>query len=560
MNALRALGLFALLSGACAVPQQPAEPKPKVDGATRTLFLNEPFALSGASCKVSAAKSALVESDTLPYPEARVRPDVRALEMTLHCQDARGIELEGHKVLPPDSVVLLRLSGEKTLAPRPGDPAHSALIFDLPDDVDPELPSARRFDTGTGKSVVPREQAVAKLALRTGTLALEVQLRQRYQDAALDALVDQLALALASGSGLSALAADTDAERALAQLAAIYEDVRRRFQPARLELTALSAEATTPRTITLSLTRPRNHESAFEVARFQLTLAQAETRAGADPRTATDGALRVQSFDNREAARNALACDALKDAFQRELALLPSAPAHKKPETCNALGLLLPAPCNELAPSLLTRAIELGARCGEPFQTRVEARGSAREQDEARGSAREQDEARGSAREQNRAKKSALPGDFQITLRRGRPESGLDRSPRYVVALFHGGQVVFHGKHWVESQERSDGRTDLGLLGGLYQHIRTLDFFARRGGEYTPERCNPSDDQGDVVTVVAGDKQRMVLNRAGCRGPFSEGELTELRRQVERIAGLSAWTQRAATVGDRDAEQWAIAE
>jgi hypothetical protein len=513
-----ALGLFVLLACGCASPQRAEKPKPKASGVSRTLFLNESFALSEASCKVSAAKSTLIESENLPYPQARVRPDVRALEVALHCQDARGSVLDSYKALPHDSVVLLALSGDKTLAPRPDDPAHSALIFDLPDDVDPELPSARRFDTGTGNSAIAREKGVAKLILRTGGLALEVALRQRYQDATLDALVDQLALSLVAGGSLSSLARDAEAEQALAQLAAIYADVRRRFQPARLELTALSAEAASPRTITLSLTRPRNHESAFEVARFQLTLAQIES-----------GALRVQSFDNREAARNALDCDALKDELQRELALLPSAPAQKRPQTCNALGLLLPAPCSDVEPSLLSRALEVSARCGEPFETR-------------------------------KAKKSALPGDLQITLRRGRPESGLDKSPRYVVSLFHGGQVVFHGKHWVESQERSDGRTDLGLLAGLYEHLRALDFFARRGGEYAPERCNPSDDQGDVMTVVAGDKQRMVLNRAGCRGPFAEAELTELRRQIERIAGLSAWTQRAAAVGDRDAEQWAIAE
>lgn len=517
MSVLRALGLFALVSGGCAIPSKAEKPKPKALSPTRTLFLNEPFALSGAHCKVGSAKSALVESDSLPYPEARVRPDVRALEVALHCEDARGVVLDSGKVLPHDSVVLLALSGERTLAPRPDDPARSALIFDLADDIDPELPSARRFDTSTGRAVVPRERAVARLALRTGSLTLEVPLRQRYQDAALDALVDRLAEALASKTGLPQLARDADAERALVQLAAIYEDVRQRFQPARLELTALSAETASPRTITLSLTRPRNHESAFEVARFVLTLAQSE-----------DGALRVQSFDNREAARNALDCDALKDDLQRELALLPSV-ERKKALSCNALGLLLPVPCAEVEPRLLARALEVGARCGEPFQTR-------------------------------KSKKSTLPGDFQVTLRRGRPESGLDRSPRYVVSLFHGGQVVFHGKHWVESQERSDGRTDLNLLAGLHGHIRALDFFARRGGEYTPERCNPTDDQGDVMTVVASDKQRMVLNRAGCRGPFSEGELTELRRQVERIAGLSAWTQRAATIGDRDAEQWAIAE
>jgi hypothetical protein len=337
-----------------------------------------------------------------------------------------------------------------------------------------------------------------------------------------------LARALAGGTPLASLARDAEAERGLEELATIYDEVRRRFQPARLELSDLSARSAGERAITLSLTRPRNHESAFEVARFVLTLSQTEA-----------GALRVRSFDNRDAARNALDCDGLKDDLRRALTLLP--PASKHGQTCNALGLLLPAPCNELEAPLLSRALAVGARCGEPFETRVEARGP--------------------ARKPNKAKTGALPSDFQITLRRGRPQSGLDRSPRYVVSLFHGGQVVFHGKHWVESQERADGRTDLGLLACLYEQIRALDFFARRGGEYSAERCSPTDEQGDVMTVVAGDRQRMVLNRDGCRGPFSESELTDLRRQIERIAGLSAWTQKGlANIADREAEQWAIAE
>ncbi len=522
MSGRGALLLFGIILETCAPSPRAAQPKPMAPA--RSLFLDESFALEGHSCKVSSAKSGLIESGALPYPKARVRPDVRALEVLLHCQDARGLLLDSHKVLPHDSVVLLALSGGRTLAPRPDDAEHAALIFELPEGVEPELPAARRFDTRTGENVVERERNVAKLSLRTHALSLEISLRQRHHDAALDALVDQLALALAGRVPLASVARDAQAEAGLSELVAIYEEVRRRFQPARLELSQLSAENAGERAITLSLTRPRNHESAFEVARFALTLNQGE-----------GGALRVRSFDNREAARNALDCDGLKDDLRRALTLLP--PAGKHDQTCNALGLLLPAPCNELEEPLLQRALAVGARCGQPFETRVDARGP------------------------DKAKKGALPGDFQVTLRRGRPQSGLDRSPRYVLSLFHGGQVVFHGKHWVESQERADGRTDLGLLAGLHEQIRALDFFARRGGEYNAERCSPSDDQGDVMTVIAGAKQRMVLDRDGCRGPFNEGELTELRRQVERIGGLSAWTQRSlVNIDDREAEQWAIAE
>jgi hypothetical protein len=531
MNVRASLWLSLLLgaSSSCSLAEPlasllPREPPPtaKPRPAERTLFLNEPFKVAQATCCVSSAKSTLVESATPPYPTARVRPDVRALELSLQCEDARGAPLGSQRALPHDSVVLLVLSRGKTLAPRPGDLEHDRLVFDLPDGVDPELPTSRRFAADTGMGVIARERAVAKLALSSQASSLQVELRQRYQDAALDTLVDQLARALASQAGLTALARDADAELALTQLAQIYDEVRKRFQPARLELSRLSAGAKDARSITLSLTRPRNRGSSFEVARFELSLAENEA-----------GLLRVKSFDNREAARNALACDALERALQSSLVSLEE--TERKPriqtprETCNALGLLVPRACGELSPVLLARALEVGVRCRQPF-------------DSARTS------------------KQALPGDFQITLRRGRPARGLDQSPRYVVSLFHAGQVVFHGKHWVESQERSDGRTDLSLLAGLYEHIQGLDFFARRGGEYDLEHCQPSDDQGDVMTVVAANRQRMVLNRDGCRGPFSEGELLDLRKRVERVAGISAWTQKGGVLADQDAEQWAIAE
>jgi hypothetical protein len=266
MTARCTLFLAMLLSFAwsCSSPdprasiasRESSKPKLNAKSVAQSLFLNEPFTLTNASCRVTGAKSTLVESGTLPYPKARVRPDVRALEVTLRCENAHGQALESHKALPDESVVLLELSHGKTLAPRPDDSSQNQLIFDLPDDVDPELPTKRRFDTSTGANVVPRERAIAKLSLRTSASTFAIDLRQRYQDAALDALVDQLAYALVSNGAFAQLARDAAAEAALAQLAKIYNEVRQRFQPARLELSELSAGTPETRTIALSLSAP----------------------------------------------------------------------------------------------------------------------------------------------------------------------------------------------------------------------------------------------------------------------------------------------------------------
>src|SRR5688500_13766309 len=98
MSGRGALLFLAFLLETCAPSPRAAQPKPTQP--PRSLFLDESFALESASCKVSSAKTGLIESDALPYPKARVRPDVRVLEVLLHCQDARGQTLDSRKVLP----------------------------------------------------------------------------------------------------------------------------------------------------------------------------------------------------------------------------------------------------------------------------------------------------------------------------------------------------------------------------------------------------------------------------------------------------------------------------
>jgi hypothetical protein len=523
----RALLCVLLASTACEPSARPAPAKAE-PAPTEQVFLREWFALPSGGrakrCRIDDARQVLAESAQLPYAHAHVRPDVPAVQLSVSCEDASGHALPSRDALPLDTTLLL-VRGNEARAPRPpaaGD-APDQLVFELASATTRYLRSPRRFDVRSGKPVVPRETELARLRIKARSLALDVVLRERFQDAAFDRFMDALALALAEQSALDALAHTEEGAAALRDVAKTFHEVRARFQPARLELARADAAADAKSEgvqITLSLTRPRAHARQFEVARLTLGLIRAP-----------DGALRVGSFENRAEARNALQCEQLEETLARDLlASRPSAQAGE--EHCNALGILLPLHCRDVEPSLLARALQVGARCRALVQDAPES-------------------------------KTRVPDDFQLTMRRGRSARGLDREPRYVVSLFHQGQVVFHGRHWVTSQERSDGRTSLALLAGLYERVERLDWFERRGGQYDPEGCVPSEDDGDVITVIARGRQRMVLSRDGCRGPFSETELTGLRRHVELVAGISGWTepQRAANEGvDPHAEQWAIAE
>jgi hypothetical protein len=532
---MRAAALLLLLAGACDGTSQRSAPARPVRPARR-VHLTEWFELSagGPRCRVDTARHILAESSTRPYRDARVRPDVHALELELSCESASGAAISSREALPLDTMLLLE-RGAETRAARPpsASDARDRLLFELPEPGVGYLPAPRRYALDSGDPVVEREREVASLRIEARAGALEVVLRERLHDAALDRLLDQLARALGRVRELDVLAAGAEGSAALRDLGRTFADVRERFRPARLELVQLAASAT-GLDVVLSATRPRARARSFEVARFELGL----VREG-------DGAWRVRSFDNRVAARAALECDRLEEALQRELG---ASSARAGEQHCNALGTLLPGACGEVEPGLLERALLLGARCRT---ARVEQNENAAP-------------AAGASEAQGRAGRRALPDDFQVTLRRGRSAGGLDRDPRYVVALFHQGQVVFHGRHWVTSKERSDGRTMPELLAGLYAHVERLDWFGRRGGHYDAEGCVPSEDDGDVITITAANRQRMVLSRDGCRGPFSEPELTSLRRHIERVAGIWGWTepqrQSAMASADPRVETWAIAE
>jgi hypothetical protein len=264
-----------------------------------------------------------------------------------------------------------------------------------------------------------------------------------------------------------------------------------------------------------ALSRPRRISSGGEIARFALQLTR-------DAR----GSWRVASFENRADARQVLDCRELEAELDARLARAHGGRARGEPnsEACNVLGLLVPGSCGHADPQLIERALAVRTRCHLPH-----------------------------AAEDRRA--PAPPQDFQLSLRRGRPEHGLDRHPRYLLTLFATGQVIFHGRHWVSSQERSDGRTARALVADLYAHLLKLEWFSRRAGA----SCTQSE-LGDLITVRAGGRERTVIDREGCRDPFNEAELSELKRRLELIAGVQGWIAPRPGYADGKVEHWTLAD
>jgi hypothetical protein len=523
-RAVLRVSLLALGLAACGRRERPAPapaaPKPSV------VYLGEWFNGTAGRCRVTHAERALVEAATLPFPGARVRPDVAVLDLALSCESALGAPAQSREVLPLDAFAMLHASASQQ-AGRPEQPAASYaprarstddprdhVAFELPEGMADIVMALRRYDARSGEASVTRERGVGTLQIRSPALAVDVLLRPRFHDGDLDALLDALAKGLARGADLSGLAAGpggADAARALGEL---YTQVQTRFVAARLELSQAEARPTGVLAV-LSLSRPHKGgaetHTGGEVARFELDLRPDE-----------HGALRLFGFENREAARSALACGELEAGVLSQLARLPPA---RDGQSCNVLGMLLPSSCAQADGQLVERALSVRTRCRELNGLRA-------------------------------ARAPALPSDFQLTLRRGRPEVGLDRQPRYSLTLFASGQVVFQGRHFTAGRERSDGRTARALLAGLYAQLRELDWFERRA---TPSSCVPNE-LGDTITLRAAGRERMALDRTGCRDPFSAAELDDLRRRVELVAGVEGFLAPAPSYADPQVEHWTLAE
>jgi hypothetical protein len=565
----RAAWLVAVLALVCACDgRRGRRSRPAPAQAVTQVHLGEWFASGSGRCQVSGVDRRLTESASLPFPGARVKPDVAALDLSLVCESGLGAPARSREVLPLDALALLRDPAGRKHAARGADQgarehaedARDHLLFELPEGETSSIAAPRRFDAATGQASVPREQAVGSLEIRAPSLAVDVLLRPRFFGASFDAFLDELARGLARGTAPLGLAAGEPGGDAVRALGALYTEVQGQFEAARFELVSAvpvradaggegagAAEASTSPSTTASttkpgakgsegkgrepeellavfaLSRPRRTSSGGEIARFELRLIR-------DKR-----GWRVAEFENREAARQALDCGELDANLETRLARAHSAGTRAAPleqheassDSCNVLGLLIPGSCAHADRELLERALMVGTRCHGP-----------RAPDEQRA--------------------PAPPEDFQISLRRGRPERGLDRNPRYLLTVFATGQVIFHGRHWVSTQERSDGRTTRALVAGLYARLHTLDWFARRAG--SASRACTQSEQGDLISVHANGRERTVIDREGCRDPFSEVELSELKRRLEAIAGVQGWISPRPGYADHKVEHWTLAD
>ncbi len=482
-------------------PQQSAQP------TATSAMLGEPFAIGEARCSVDSAREYLTEPKvTSPSQAPRVAKDVHALALSLSCSDESGAALSTLRALPKDTVILLVSQQGETQAPSArtwlSEEQPDLLVFEM-HPADTSIARPRSFDTETGQRKTPIDLTFGQLRLQTNRELVEVLLRPRALtlafEKALDAFMREL---VQEGDADAALADAQKAQRAILS----YTHAR--------HVRVVAAPSST-RVWNLTLDHAPMTESAWSRAQHTLTLHMAPNDGTA--------ALRVLSIEGLADIERGARCERERESLRARLAQVYSRGGTA--QDCHVLGLLLPGACEEVDPDLLSSALDVLGRCVEPSTLR-------------------------SARK--------VPDDFQLTLRRGRTGSALDRSPRYTLSLFAGGPVAFHGRHWVNQLGRSDGRTAESVLGGLYAHMLALDWFDRKGGEWSQEACSTDDDAGNLITLHAAGRERMILDRDGCRGPFSERELDEIRVLVEGGAGLPSFTQARPGYADTQARIWTI--
>jgi len=471
--------------------------------AAGRLMLHEPFAVGSATCRVIGTREHVTEprSDT---SRRRVQPDVRAIAVSLRCEDGAGRPLNTQQALPKDWVILLFSAVGERIAPSNrtflSDELPEELIFEIAHD-DPVVARTRRYDAASGLRTTQVDKSFGHLALSGSGVNHVVELRPRSLtvgfEQALDRLIEELT------SQVSAASPNEPARR-------LHRNILQR-SGART-FTALPSFATaTSGTLILG------YAPASRRAPHVTTLA---LRWSYDLSTMR---LHVDQVENEQEVDRSLTC--ARDVERLEVEARLAYASGPTGEDCHVLGLLLPGPCGATDPALLSRALRVLARCVGPAVLRTQA---------------------------------DVPRDFQLTLRRGRTGSPLDRSPRYLVSLFAAGEVVLHGKHWVNQLGRSDGRTAPSVLAGLYAHMKKLDWFDRKGGEWSAEACSVELEERQVVTLHADGRERMILDHDGCRGPFSTRELDEVRQLVEAAIGIDSYTRERPEYADQNARVWTV--
>jgi hypothetical protein len=526
--AARSLGLAALL-GSCVEPAPSAQRRAaqaQESAASESVFLGEWLELNGARCRVDAAEHSLTEAREVAE-RGRVSPDVRAVAVYTRCEGRTGEALSLDNALPRDTLIFLRDVAGVRRAPSERTKLSSMetppLVFEFAASEASPLPPARSFDATTGQALYEGQREPPRLSLEAGGARREVVLCHRAEGPELERWLRSLVTALSAPALPASSATPPVRSPDLERAHGVYRRLLPVFMPMRLSLTQLTANGDGSLRLTLELERPRLANAPNPVAMFHFELTpQAGAFRDARLVEVSDGSLALSCVEG-ERALTAQAERTLEGA--KNLA-----------GRCNVLGLNLPIRCEQLDPELKEKALALRSRCvrnlegvlGQPL--RAAAGGPA----------------------------APVPEDFQFTLRRGKPLTGFDHGARYVLAMFGNGSVVFHGRSFVNDQGRSDGRTSRAMVGRVFAHLKELDWFGRKGGVWHAEGCSPEDDRGDVFTLQAGGRQRMVLDRDGCRGPFSSDELRGLRLLVLEASGAAGWTTPGTASEPERVSEWIV--
>lgn len=558
-SALALLGLSLAQLG-CQRPERMTKAAPPLLAPTH--YLDEPFALGTAQCRLLSATPMLTES--ISDNQDLAAEDVSVVELSFACEDARGTPVP-FSSLPARLTWIdrARAAHAPTTTTTLGRTQREHVVFQVPSGQDGLL-RTRRYDANTGAPVGPHEPGSARLYLEpsaagaalitslarpTAALAGRAQARvviapwPRLHDDALDALLDRLARTLASETSADGLSETETGHAAIATVRKLYRQTLERFAPNVLALRAIENVEGQPR-LTLSLDAGARGSDVPPSTSFSLELAPGAR-----------GLPTVVRLLDPEGTRNAVECAiqsadlrarverAENDAAQRTV-------ANAAPEAhCNALGVLLPHACPLADVSLLHAALRVQTRCRPSGALGL-----------------------------NLHEASSAPSDFEVKLRRGASldSRGQGRAssedseggPRYSVALSHSGQVLFEGLHAssrelsaarakaVEAGGPREGRTSQALLSALWGYLTRLDWLEREPA--TGKHCTDGE-RGDAISVLAHGRTLSVRDKPGCRAGFSGDELLGLRRAIEHVAAVEAWTTPSAPVFSRAAEIWVVA-
>ncbi len=490
------------------------------------VFLDEWLPLEGGRgrCRVTRAEERLTEPSEVPARQ--VPPDLRALALYTECQGRSGAPLSLEAALPEATLIFLRDQAGNRSAPSVRTKLSmlesAPLVFELNSSIR-VLPARRIFDVETGRAAYDAQVRESSLSFEAHGERREIALRHRALDARFDRWLAALVHAL--DGELEAAEPSPLAPADLSRARASYRALVERFQPTRLAVTGMDLAEDGALRVSLALERPRLHDgpNPVSVLRFLFPRFGAEGLSEATLLEMEDGRAAIDCADQARALRKR-AREASTDADGVR---------------CNVLGLSLGERCERLDPALKEQALALQLRCVPGLTAQAHARAR-----------------RASA---NRTAPSSA-AEFQVTLKRGRRSVGFDHGARYVLSIYGNGSVVFHGKSFVNGTGRSDGRTSPFLIQGAIDRVNELEWFQRRGGEWRSDRCSLAEGRGDVLTVRLHGRERMVLDRDGCRGPFSREELETFRLQLESVAGISGWTQPAPFDADDSAQvsEWTV--